>query len=183
MFFYLCSMYFHGCGVCRDYNEAYKWFAALCKSSSSLLMYRGLIDEIVGWFQNAAEQGDSIAQKILGDIYYGGKGVPQNYSLAAQFYREAGDQGDMHSQKKLADMYRFGNGVGRDCDEALKWYMKAASQGDIESAAELGDMYYDGEGIPQNYTLAAKWYQMAADQGDEEAKESLEEIRDLLKRR
>lgn len=120
MFFYLCSMYFHGCGLCRDYNEAYKWFAALCKSSSSLSMYRGLIDEIVGWFRKAAEQGDSIAQKILGDIYYGGKGVPQNYSLAAQFYREAGDQGDMHSQKKLADMYRFGNGVGRDCDEALK---------------------------------------------------------------
>ena len=61
--------------------------------------------------------------------------------------------------------------------------MKAASQGDIESAAELGDMYYGGEGIPQNYTLAAKWYQMAADHGDEEVKESLEEIRDLLKRR
>ena len=46
----------------------------------------------------------------------------------------------------------------------------------------IGDMHREGEGVKRDYAETAKWYQMAAGQGDEEAQESLEEIRDLLKR-
>ena len=58
----------------------------------------------------------------------------------------------------------------------------AAEQGDSDCQTILGNMYREGEGVKRDYAEAAKWYQLAAAQGDEEAQESLEEIRDLLKR-
>ncbi len=63
-----------------------------------------------------------------------------------------------------------------------KWYRMAAEQGDSDCQTILGNMYREGEGVKQDYAEAAKWYQLAAAQGDKEAQESLEEIRDLLKR-
>ena len=164
--FRLCSMYLHGQGVKQDYPEAAKWYEELFKFESSSYCNEKYTEKVVKWFRDAAEQGVVFAQKVLGDIYYAGKGIQQNYSMAVQCYREAGEQGDLASQRTLARMYRFGENIARDYDEALKWYRKAASQGDMESAAELGDMYYEGDEIPQNYKLAEKWYLQAAEQGD-----------------
>jgi TPR repeat protein len=40
------------------------------------------------WYRKAAEQGNSVAQDALGDLYYNGQGVPQDYAQAALWYRK-----------------------------------------------------------------------------------------------
>ncbi|KAJ3030999.1 UNVERIFIED_CONTAM: Nuclear receptor sub 2 group C member 2 [Siphonaria sp. JEL0065] len=53
-------------------------------------------------YSKAALQGDTVAQNNLGDCYYNGNGVRQDYALAVEWYRKAADQGNTHAQKQLA---------------------------------------------------------------------------------
>ena len=113
-----------------------------------------------------AEQGDTIAQTDLGDMYYNGKGVTQNYSEAIKWYRKAADQGYMVAQDKLGDMYRDGIGVAVDYEEAWKWYRQSVAQGYRGAQASYGVMYKNGYGVEKNYAKAIEWYSKAGEQGD-----------------
>jgi TPR repeat protein len=120
-----------------------------------------------------AEKGDARAQLELGSIFYYGRGVPEDYSAAARWYRSAAQQGDPTAENAIAFMYYYGEGVPRDYGEATRWYRKAADQGNARAAFYLGSMYYDGKGVPQDYIEAARWYRKAADQGDAKAQVNL----------
>jgi TPR repeat protein len=50
-----------------------------------------------------------------------GRGVPQNYTEAAMWYRRAAEQGDSLSQYSLGQLYDRGQGVPQDIIEASKW--------------------------------------------------------------
>jgi TPR repeat protein len=50
-----------------------------------------------------------------------GRGVPQNYTEAAMWYRRAAEQGDGLAQYSLGLLYDKGFGVPRDIVEAGKW--------------------------------------------------------------
>ena len=45
------------------------------------------------------------ALKIVGDIFYYGKGVSQSCSEAMKWYRESANQGSTEAQLKLDQMY------------------------------------------------------------------------------
>jgi TPR repeat protein len=68
-----------------------------------------------------AEQGDPVAQSYLGFMFETGRGVPQNYTEAAMWYRRAAEQGDSLAQYSLGLLYDKGQGVPRDIVEASKW--------------------------------------------------------------
>jgi hypothetical protein len=68
-----------------------------------------------------AERGEPSAQAYLGFMYETGRGVPQNYTDAAMWYRRAAEQGDSLAQYSLALLYDRGQGVPRDMVEAGKW--------------------------------------------------------------
>jgi hypothetical protein len=68
-----------------------------------------------------AERGESAAQTYLGYMFETGRGVPQNYTEAAMWYRRAAEQGDSHAQYSLGLLYDRGQGVPRDIVEASKW--------------------------------------------------------------
>ena len=118
--------------------------------------------------RKAAEQGDTLAQRELGDRYRNGEGVPEDYREAMKWYRKAAEQGDPVIQVTLGDFYRYpalyGLGVPQDYREAVKWYRKAAEQGNISAQFLLGDMYSEGEGVPRDYEEAVKWYRQAVKQ-------------------
>ena len=95
----------------------------------------------------AAEQGNAMAQTILGAIYRYGNGVPQDYLQAASWYRKAAEQGLAEAQFNLGNLYRYGRGVSLDCEMAVSWYRKAAEQGYAEAQFNLGAMYATGAGI------------------------------------
>jgi TPR repeat protein len=68
-----------------------------------------------------AERGAPSAQAYLGFMYETGRGVPQNYTEAAIWYRRAAEQGDSLAQYSLGKLYDRGQGVPRDIVEASRW--------------------------------------------------------------
>ena len=61
------------------------------------------------WYEKAAAQGNACAQCNLGDLYYNGQGVPQDYDMARQWYEKAAAQGNAYAQNNLGILYAQGN--------------------------------------------------------------------------
>ncbi len=70
---------------------------------------------------NCAEQGDRVAQFMLGEIYNIGKEVPRNYKKAFEWYSKAAEQGDKNSQFCLYAAYYNGQGVPKNYVLAYMW--------------------------------------------------------------
>ena len=126
---------------------------------------------VLHWLRRAAEQGDAGAQNNLGLVYYDGKGVPQDYKVAALWYRRAADQGQVEAQYNLGVMYYEGKGVPQNYKTAAQWYIRAADQGSVRAQNNLGVMYALGEGVPQDYVHAHMWANIAASSGENNAAE------------
>src|SRR5581483_5823666 len=72
---------------------------------------------------------DPQAQYNRGAEYWYGRGVPQDYVKAANWFRKAAEGGHAESQYRLAQMLAIGQGITQDNAEAANWYRKAAEQG------------------------------------------------------
>jgi len=57
--------------------------------------------EAVKWYKLAAKQGNSGAQRNLGNMYQEGNGVNLDYKEAAKWYKLAANQGDSEAQTNL----------------------------------------------------------------------------------
>ncbi len=125
------------------------------------------------WCRRAAEQGASVAQSFLGEMYADGLGVSQDYREAASWYRKAAAQGYATAQVNLGAMYSNGQGVEQDYAEGEKWYRKAAEQADKDGEFGLALHYDLGKGVPQDHAEAVKWYLKAAEQGMPNAQHNL----------
>ncbi len=138
---------------------------------------RGDYSTALPLYKTLAEQGDAMAQLILGVMYhFGEEGVPQDYKTALKWYRLAAEQGHAKAQNNLGVMYDNGEGVPQDDKIALKWYRLAAEQGIAEAQYNLGQMYGNGEGVPQDYVRAHMWYNIAASSGDDDASHNRDNI-------
>ncbi|MCH8475883.1 MAG: sel1 repeat family protein [Opitutales bacterium] len=108
---------------------------------------------------------DADAQFDLGDMYFEGYGVAQNFEKAAKWFRNAAQQGHAEAQAGLGYLYFKGKGGPQDYSEAAKWFRKAAEQEYDLAQLYLGDMYFQGRGVTQNHEEAATWFRKAAEQG------------------
>lgn len=71
---------------------------------------------------NCANQGDASAQFILGEIYFQGKEVAQNYKTAFDWVSKAAAQGDKAAQSALGFYYYNGWGTKKDHVSAYTWW-------------------------------------------------------------
>ena len=100
-------------------------------------VFKVLIDENDAWawqwIADAADQGLSDAQGLMGEAFYLGKGAPGSLDLVS----------------------RMG--------EATKWLRTAADQGDPQAQGLLGQMFATGEGtlVEQDNGRAAMWMSLA----------------------
>ena len=117
-------------------------------------------------YTSSAENNDVTAQFILGECYYYGWGVEQDYKQAVVWYRKAAEQGDTTAQCNLGVCYDNGLGVEQDYKQAVAWYKKAAEQGYARAQSNLGYCYAVGQGVEQDYKQAVAWYKKAAEQGN-----------------
>ena len=129
--------------------------------------------KLVELFQNA-ERGDRQAQYELGDNYYYGRGVKEDHTRGAEWYRKAAEHGHADAQYNLGVMHAEGRGVEPDDAKAVKWFRKAAEQEHADAQYNLGWMYQNGRGVGQNDAEAVKWYRKAAKQGQANAKKNLD---------
>jgi TPR repeat protein len=73
------------------------------------------------WFRLAADQGYSLAQFMLGNMYYNGSGIPRDYTKAMQWYSVAANQNYAPAQNNLGVMYLQGHGAPQDYVRAYMW--------------------------------------------------------------
>ena len=119
--------------------------------------------------RKSAEAGDASAQNALGLLYYEGKGVPQNYGQAKEWFEKAAKQGRSGAQVNLGTLYLHGEGAPQSAHMALFWFERAAAQRDALAFAKLGRMYERGQGVPQDFIQAQMWYTLSAAHGEQRA--------------
>ena len=119
-----------------------------------------------------AQAGDANAQNELGIHYSEGKGLPQNYLEAKDWFRKAADQGHTGAQVNLGTLYSLGQGAPFSDPMALFWFQKAAEQRNALAFAKLGMMYERGRSVPQNLVEAHMWYNLSAAYGEKRAADS-----------
>lgn len=128
-------------GVCCLWCEAQN--NALSKSDQEVFnraksyYNTGDYSKAVPLFRRLAKKGDATAQCNLGNHYYNGEGVPQNYKQAVYWYRKAADQELADAQYRLGICYELGRGVKKNGNKALYWYKRALKSGEADDALQL----------------------------------------------
>lgn len=83
----------------------------------------------LGFWRQAAQQGQAIAQSLLAGCYLYGKGIAKDEAQAVAWFRKPAEQGLALGQFGLGVMYAEGKGIAKDETQAVAWYRKAAEQG------------------------------------------------------
>jgi TonB family protein len=117
------------------------------------------------WLEKLSAQNHANWEFGMGNAYYYGHGVPQNYAKAIYWYKKSAKQGYARAEGILGDAYYNGHGVPQNYAEAIYWYKKSAKQGYAREECNLGNAYYYGHGVPQNYAKADYWFEKAANRG------------------
>jgi TPR repeat protein len=89
---------------------------------------RGDYAAALGHWLPLAEQGSPQAQFNVGLLHAKGRGVAQDATEAARWYRLAAEQGLAQAQYNLAALYEQGRGVPRDPLLSYAWFRLAAQQ-------------------------------------------------------
>jgi uncharacterized protein len=123
-----------------------------------------------------AEQGDADAQFNLGQAYRLGRGVPTNLSAAKTWFERAASQGHVDAQTTLG-LLLFQNG---EQAEGLKWLKMAAEQGEPRALLVYGTALVNGDTVTQDPILGYAYVSRAAAQGLEPAKNTLDQLDQVL---
>jgi len=117
--------------------------------------------------------GNAIAQFILGYCYDQGIVFEKDLSKGVYYYKLAADQNDPSGQNNLGYCYEEGHGVEQDLSKAVYYYKLAADQNDSSGQNNLGHCYDEGIGIEQDLSMAVYYYKLAADQNNANGQNNL----------
>ena len=112
-----------------------------------------------------AQNGDSVAQEILGFMYARGDGIPADETAAYQWFALAADAGRTEAQFQLGRIHRDGAGVPRDGKTALYWFGRAAQRGSVDAMNAAGEIYLGRYDVGTDYAAALEWFFHAAEHG------------------
>ena len=114
--------------------------------------------EAVAWFRSGADQGDAIAEFLLGNQYANGKGVPQDYSEAMIWLQRTAEQDHRVAELYFGVMYAEGRGVRQDYVRAQMWFSLSAAQGEQSGQdSRNGRAEDDPAQISEAQKLARDW--------------------------
>ncbi|OQW33498.1 MAG: hypothetical protein A4E19_03650 [Nitrospira sp. SG-bin1] len=130
----------------------------------------------VGDILKRAQAGDPNAQNELGILYSEGRGLPENYSEAKDWFKKAAHQGHAGAQVNLGTLYSLGRGAPYSDHMALFWFQKAAEQRNALAFAKLGMMYERGRAVPQSLIEAHMWYNLSVAYGEKRAAASRDAV-------
>lgn len=114
-----------------------------------------------------AEMGDPKAQQGVGNCYFNGDVVDQDYKEAVKWWLLAAEQGLATAQAAVGSMYFDGKGVVQNNKESVRWFRLAAEQGHASAQAMLGGMYAVGDGVDQDLEESYFWLLIAVANGEE----------------
>jgi TPR repeat protein len=116
-----------------------------------------------------AYNGVTEAQHNVAVCYEYGIGVPQNYRIAAQWYRLAYKQGSKEAMCNLGMLYARGRGVEKDENKGFQLIMESANRGYPWAMTILGHIYKNGLGLvcQRDLAKAIEWFQRAKENGED----------------
>ncbi|MCG8687297.1 MAG: caspase family protein, partial [Desulfobacterales bacterium] len=183
-------LYEKGLGVEQDYAQATLWYRKTAEQMFGNLSNQfgcseilnisektrqSFLDEFDFYLNStikAAEQGDTLAQNVLG-FYFILQKEPYNFIQAYKWIRKAAEKNDAFAQMFLATFYHCGVGVSIDYSQAAFWYRKAAENEIVDAQTALAHFYENGIGVKQSYSDAVHWYYKAADNDEPMAQKQL----------
>ena len=103
----------------------------------------------------------------LGDMYYYGYGIKQDYIKAREFYTKACEsiRGVASACTNLGILYDKGMGVKQDFAKAQTLYIKGCELGSGASCGNLGLIYYQGKNVKQDFNKAKVFFTKSCDLG------------------
>ena len=116
-----------------------------------------------------ADEGDAVAQEILGFLYSRGEGIPRDDAAALRWFTLAAEAGRTEAQFELGLIYRDGIGVTADGNTALFWLRRAAEQGKADAYNAVAELYLGQHGIPADPAAASEWFRLGAEHGSAQA--------------
>ena len=192
--------YYEGTGVKKNLLKAYELFLQAAELGFADAQYYLAImfakgEEIekdekkaLEWCQKSAEQGNVLAQNMMGDCYSSGfGGVEADEEKALVCYLKAANQGLAEAQFSAGSIFEEGciiNGkIQLDMEKAIEYYTKAADQGYPWAQYALGLLYRKGEGVKKDTQKAFELIMSAAKQGISPAECVLGEMYEQGKRK
>lgn len=140
----------------------------------ALVAYQaGAYHEAAGVLRPLADQGDRVAQFLLGSLHDSGLLEERDAARAVYWYRKAALQGHVLASYNLGVACSRGDGVAKDMAAALEWWKRAAERGNRDAQFNLGVAFITGKGIARNPSEALHWWLKAAAQGDDAAQYNL----------
>lgn len=150
----LANCYWDGIGVEEDRGLATEYYLkayeqGYIKAGYGLVQcyYYGLgidntiIKDFIENYINIDKENDDDFLFVLGELYYAGNLVKQDYSKAVKCFEKAKDGCEYHMYYHLAECYFYGLGVKRDLDKAFENYRLAAYNDNIYDKQAFNKMY------------------------------------------
>ena len=132
--YYLGYLYLNGLGVEQNAQKATEWFTKAAQQGNERAITELSKHYVMGYgkqylelYRNAAEAGNINAQINLGNCYYYGDGVKQDYNQAIAWYQKAFENEDYiyNDLKQIAFYNLLGTYIHiKDYDNAELWYAK-----------------------------------------------------------
>lgn len=120
-----------------------------------------------------AQQGDAIAQTLLGLLYESGLSVEPDLARAAEWFEIAAHNDDRQAQYLFGLMLLEGRGVEPDKARAADWFDRAAERGHGKAQYNAGVLALQGDVRRYDPMRAADLFQKSATQGVADAQYAL----------
>ncbi|MCC6478174.1 SPOR domain-containing protein [Sphingorhabdus sp.] len=132
----------------------------------------GDFDGAVKEWREPARKGDADAQFNLGQAYKLGRGVKQDFNLAADWYQRAAKQGHLQAADSLGHLYHYQGKV----KEALPYLETSAARGEPRAQYLLATELFNGVNAAKNWVRAYALMTRASASGLAPASRSLAEM-------
>jgi TPR repeat protein len=116
---------------------------------------------IVGAGESASDQPPAVLA-VCGRCCQTGRGVPVDFTVAAEFFQRAALSGDADSENSFGGCLERGDSGEKVIETAVRYYCRAASQSHPGGLYNFGRCLEHGKGIPRDFVRAAKYYRLAA---------------------
>jgi len=177
----LSRMYQKGQGIKKNYVEAKRYlqiacdknFATACQDmeylmSNPLIMetLNKLTSNTISITTNKCKNNNYQGCLDIGNFYYEGQDIPQDYIKAAEYYTKACNLGSPGGCYQLAEVYYHGKIEKKDIVKSNKYYKKSCNLGYSQACNVIGLNYSSGwNGFYKDFYKAFEYFNKACSRG------------------
>ena len=148
-----------GLGETKDMAQAFSFYQQAAAKNDAVAQYnlgawyleQKDASKAVHWLGISANQGNKKAQVDLGEMFYKGDLIFQDYAKAAKYWQMAAEQGDVLAQYRIGLMYADGTGVTKNLNEARKWLYMATLHGEADARVALDKLMLELERVTKDF--------------------------------